>query len=123
MKTPCITLIYLILGVVCLAGAAPEKRPITEVISKAEAVLKKSGVDNVAAATEVAIVFEAANRLLEEKNLDKSEHYFVEGLKLSPWDMAQQLAFAKLLEMRGENEKAIRVAQIVFQTSERQNLL
>jgi predicted Zn-dependent protease len=123
MKTPCIMLTHVILGVVCLAGAAPEKRPVTEVISKADAVLKKSVVDNVAAATEVDIVFGAANRLLEEKDLDKSEYYFVEGLKLSPWDMEQQLAFAKLLEMKGENEKAVRAAQIVFQTSERQNLL
>jgi predicted Zn-dependent protease len=123
MKTSCIALISLVLGVVGLAGAAPERRPITEVVSKADAVLKKSLADNVAAAKEVGIVFEAANRLLEEKNLDKSEYYFVEGLKLSPWDMEQQLAFAKLLELRGENEKAIRVARIVFRTSERQNLL
>lgn len=86
-------------------------------IQKANQVLQK---DNVAAAKQAHIVFAAAERLFNEgKNAD-SEHYYLKGLQLTPWDMKHQLAYAKVLMSLGNEDKARSVARMVLQTSERQ---
>jgi predicted Zn-dependent protease len=92
-------------------------------IEEADVVIHKAKTDNVSAATEVETVFEAASRLSREGQYQDSEHYFVKGLQLSPWDMDSQLEYAKVLSAMGNSEKAKSVARLVLQTSERQKTL
>ncbi len=112
------------LGAMCPAQELrTNNQALARLLAEADKVLTTSVADNVAAAKEVDAVFAAANRLFKEGMLERSESYFVKGLQLSPWDMDQQVAYAKLLIARGKEEQAKQVAMIVLRSSERQALL
>ena len=98
----------------------PQQINIEELISQADSVLEK---DNIAAAAEVEIIFEAANILAAYGDKEKALIYFEKALQLSPWNMEQQLNYSKLLKKQGDSIKSDRIASMVFNTTEQQSLL
>lgn len=121
--TRTIFLLLLSFGFLNPAQVRSEERSMAEIIAAADAVIEKIDQDNVAAVKEVSAVFEAAHRLLKENGREKSEFYFLKGLQLSPWEMEQQLAYAKLLQAQGKTDASASTARMVFQTSESGKLL
>jgi predicted Zn-dependent protease len=106
------------------AKANAQPRVATEVlVAEAEAVIRSVSVDNVTAAEKADVIFTAANRLFDEGQLEQSQALFQSGLQLAPWDMQQQLNFARVLQALGENQRAAATAKLVYQTSENASLL
>ncbi len=120
-----LSLLLLLLLVAISQGAEDNRNaePLEAVIAKANQVLQKSIEDNVSVVSEVDAVFRAASRLFKEGQFRASQHYFIAGLQISPWDMDRQLEYAKVLLALENQEKAQSVARLVLQTSERQKLL
>lgn len=94
-----------------------------ELTEIADRILDKARGDNIAAAKEVEVVFQAAEKLRKESEFKKARLYFEKGLELSPWNMDAQLSFAKTLLQLNETEKAKQSANLVLRTSERELLL
>ena len=94
-----------------------------ELRAKADAVIIKELTDNVSAAKEAGAVFAAANRLAAEQDNRGAIFYFVKGLELSPWDMSQQLNYAKVLLTTGKEAEAKTVARLVYKTTEQDDVL
>ncbi|MEO1079772.1 MAG: hypothetical protein AAFY29_09470 [Pseudomonadota bacterium] len=105
-----------------VANSAAEQS-IEELTLAADNVVEQIGVDNVQAAKNVDLVFLAADRWARDRNFVKARHYFEAGLQLSPWDMAQQLAYAQVLSEQGDTQRASSVASLVAKTTETTNLL
>lgn len=107
-----------------LSLAIAEKPMETDaLVANADAIIEKSRTDYVTAAKEAGVIFVAARRLREEEKLSRSKFYFEKGLALSPWEMDEQLSYAKLLQSMDLNENAVSAARLVYQTTERQKLL
>jgi predicted Zn-dependent protease len=126
----CLSAVAVLLPLSCHeAGAsdadaeANEKATTLALVSRADAVLAEAWLDNVAAAKVVGSVFAAAQRLAAEKQWEKARTYYEKALQLSPWELEHQLAYAGVLEVLGEKTRAASAARIVFQTTERQELL
>lgn len=121
MKTSLLLSFLLLLVVQCKSVECEgNAKSLEALIARADSVLQK---DNITATQEVNVVFEAASGLFKEGQYRDSEHYYFAGLQLSPWDMDHQMKYAKVLLSLGNQEKAVSVARLVLQTSEKQKLL
>lgn len=74
--------------------------------------------DAIAAAKQSGIVFEAAHVLEHHRRTYEALDYFQEGLKLSPWNLTEQLAYARLLLSVNEKEQAEDIARMVSRRAE-----
>jgi predicted Zn-dependent protease/uncharacterized RDD family membrane protein YckC len=99
---------------------APSRDAILE---KADEIVTLAHKDNVSASKDARYVFDAANLLHEEKFFDKAAGYYQTGLQLSPWNMNQQLQYAKLLFSTNKPDKAKSIAEMVLVTSENGELI
>jgi len=90
---------FCLLFVVILQGIEQKDNTVSleVLIEEADGVIQKSITDYIFAAKEAGVVFKAASRLFTEGKNEDSEHYFTKGLQLSPWDMENQLEYAKVL--------------------------
>ena len=62
---------------------------LEELRQKANAVLKQS---NVSARSDIDVVFNLVDLLLQENQLEEAEKYVVEGLKHFPWNLKYQMS-------------------------------
>lgn len=127
-KMKCQLTVFLILLVSSVLSRAEDEategnKTTEELVEIADGILEGAKEDNIAAVREVHQVFDAAERLREEKSLENARFYFENGLQISPWNMDAQLSYAKVLLNLSEVEGARRTALIVLKTSERQSLL
>lgn len=94
-----------------------------ELIRSADKVLEQARIDNIAAAKRANVIFSAATHLADKEVFEQAAHYFHAGLQLDPWNLDQQLSYAKLHIKMGNPKEASKTASIVFENSERQHLL
>lgn len=127
VRAACLTLLmaaFPVNGAPAEAEADEQQTVTTKVlVAEAEAVIQSASKDNVTAAKNVDVIFTAANRLFDEGRLAQSKAFFQSGLQLAPWDMQQQLNFARVLQALGENKRAAETAKLVYETSENASLL
>jgi predicted Zn-dependent protease len=106
------------LPVICLA----EENPVIaldELVQAANAVL--ADVDNVRASKDAGKVFAAAHAL-KIRSTHEAESFFVAGLKLAPWQLEEQLAYAEVLLTLNKKEQAKEIAEMIVIRSESDNL-
>ena len=116
-------IVSLCLSLLACAGVAQERAqpmPLQEMRNKADRVL---GLSNVSSRSEIDIVFELVDRLLEAGEQKEAEQYLEQALKHYPWQLRYQLIHAELLAKRGAADQAKEVATLVYTTAEEQELI
>lgn len=122
LRALALLLVFMANGTV--AEKSPDEAVTTDaLIADAETVIQLISSDNVQASKQADKIFAAATRLFDDGRIEEAKVYFQTGLQLAPWDMSQQLNFAKVLLALGENDRAISVAKLVYETSEDASLL
>ena len=120
MKTNFITFIFLI----SLGLQFPTKVHADEVVyQKADEVVEQSATDNVSAAKNAQLIFEAAKYAQDSGKTKKADAYYTKGLELTPWDLSNQLAYAQFLNGQGHLDKAKEKASLVYELTEDQKQL
>jgi len=87
---------------------------------KADKVLSQV---NVSARTEIGVVFELVDRLLEENRMKDAEKYVAQGLRHFPWNLKYQMTYAEILEKNGMHAEAKEKAELVFKYAETDELI
>jgi predicted Zn-dependent protease len=87
---------------------------------KADKVLSLA---NVSARTEISVVFELVDRLLEEDRLKDAEKYVARALQHFPWNLKYQMTYAEILEKNGLHAEAKEKAELVFKHAETDELV
>jgi predicted Zn-dependent protease len=121
-----LTKVYPIFLAFCVtySGLYAEQEPTLEAITTiADQVIDQSMTEYILAAKNTGAIFDAAKQLYDDGQLAQSRYYFEKGLELSPWNMGEQLNYAKLLKAMGETVGARSVSHLVFKTTERQILM
>jgi len=83
---------------------------------------KVLSLPNVSARTEISVVFELVDRLLEEGRLKDAEKYVDLGLQHFPWNLKYQMIYAEILEKKGMRAEAEEKAELVFKHAETDEL-
>jgi predicted Zn-dependent protease len=116
-------LCFCVLFLIFIGTAYSQEVPpltIDELKQQADSVLSLS---NVSARKKIDVVFELADRLLEENQNDTAEHYLAEGLKHFPWDLEHQVVYAKLLAAKGKIDLSGEIAAMVLKYAETDRLI
>ncbi len=96
------------------------KTTIQELKERADTVLDRS---NVSARRDIDVVFELADRLLEINETDSAEKYLSAGLQHNPWDLEHQIAYANLLDTKGQKDLSAEKATLVLKYAESEILI
>ena len=95
---------------------------ITELKNRADEVVADSVTDFITAAKSSSDVFAAAHAFEKSGNSAQSLSYFESGLRLAPWNLEEQLAYAKLKKQNGSEDEAISIARMVLNRTESDDL-
>lgn len=118
--------LYLLSAIVLFSQAKSDdnrSKTIEEMKVEADEVVALMPTDNVSAAKDSSFVFNYANELRRVRSFEEAKYYYTKGLQLSPWNMDGQLSLSQtLFELRNLDESK-RIAEIVFENSEREELL
>lgn len=104
------------------AQTGQEEPGLNRLLREAVRVLVLAKRDSIAAAKESAAVFAAGHALEKAGRRREAVDYFEEGLKLSPWNLDEQLNYARLLISQKQETEAAEIARMVSQRAESDTL-
>lgn len=100
---------------VSISGQQGKEKSIEELRQEADRLLRLPNVD---VRAQVNIVFETAQRLTEIGKNKEALKYYLEGLEVMPWSLENQLACAKLLLLKGDEQLGKEKLELVAEYAE-----
>ena len=94
--------------------------PLNELRAQADEVLSQY---NVSSRDRLWVVFELADRLVEENQQEEAEKYISKGLIHYPWNLKYQMIYAEMLAKKGKQEIAEEKASLVYKYAETDDLI
>src|SRR6185503_996079 len=104
-----------------LVAAPADQTSLSDLERQAEEVLSEP--DNVARRARIAPVFQLAERYDSLGQTNKAMSYYTKALEHEPWNLAAQLAMARLLYDAGQTNGARQKADLVWEHAETDDLL
>jgi len=118
-----ISVIFIATIILISTSVLSEEKPssdLEKLREKADDVLKQT---NVSARSDIDVVFQLIDRLIEENQKDEAERYIIKGLQHFPWNLKYQMIYAEMLDKKGKKEEAKEKASLVYQYAETDELL
>jgi len=104
-----------------LRVAAADQKPLADLEREADQVLSEP--DNVARRAQIALVFRLPESYAALGQTNQAVNFYAKALEHEPWNLAAQLAMARLLYDSSQGDRARQKADLVWNFAETDDLL